>query len=91
MRTKRTKRYIDETAKEHGLRSPQVQEVAESMFRFASQIMSEGNRNIMDFGEVRLMGWGVFKVKPGRLAFFKKLNDAKKQERSGKTSKRRKS
>lgn len=77
MRTKRTKEYIDEVARKHGLRSSQVQEVAESMFRFTSQIMTEGNRNIMDFGEVRLMGWGVFKVKEGRIKFFERLRDEK--------------
>lgn len=77
MRTKRTKGYIDEVARKHGLRSSQVQEVAESMFRFTSQIMTEGNRNIMDFGEVRLMGWGVFKVKEGRIKFFERLRDEK--------------
>ena len=79
MRTKRTRRYIEETAQEHGLRPSEVQGVAESMFRFVGQVMTEGNRKLMDFGEIRLMGWGVFKVKEGRRKHFEELNNNRGQ------------
>lgn len=81
MRTKRTRGYIDETAKEFGITPVKVQEVTESMFRFVTEIMTEGNKKLMDFGEVRVMGWGVFKVKPGRKRFFEKYNSNERNKR----------
>ena len=77
MRTKRTKKYMDETATEHGVRPSEVKEVADSMFDFVAEVMSEGDRERLDFPEIRLMKWGVFKVKPGRRKHFKKINDEK--------------
>jgi hypothetical protein len=83
MRTKRTKGYIDSTAKEHGLKSAQVLEITESMFRFTAQIMTEGNRKLLDFGEVRLMRWGVFKVREGRRKHFERINNGKRNKTTG--------
>jgi len=77
MRTKRTRGYIVETAKEFELNASQVQEVAESMFRFTADVMGEGNRVLLDFHEIRLMKWGVFKVKPGRRKHFERIRDEK--------------
>jgi hypothetical protein len=77
MRTKRTKGYMDEVAKIHGVRTSQVNDVAESMFRFVATVISEGDKKLLQFGEIRLFKWGVFKVKEGRRKFFKKLNDEK--------------
>jgi len=85
MRTKRTKGYIVETSKETGVSPPQVQEVAESMFRFTAEVMSKGNKQLLDFDEVRLMKWGVFKVRPGRKKHFERLRD----EKSNNTRKQR--
>lgn len=68
---------MEETANEHGVRSSQVKDVADSMFDFVAEIMSEGDRKGLNFAEVRLMGWGVFKVKEGRRRHFKKLRDEK--------------
>lgn len=75
MRTKRTKKYLEEIAKEEGLTVGQVQEVTESFFRFTAQVMSEGNRKLMDFSAIRLMKWGVFKVKEGRKRYFEQINN----------------
>ena len=68
---------MDETAKELNLRSNKVKEVAESMFRFVAIVMSEGNKKLLDFSEIRLMKWGVFKVKEGRRKHFERLRDGK--------------
>jgi len=75
MRTKRTKKYLDEIAKEEGLRASQVQEVAESFFRFTADVMSEGNKKLLDFSSVRIMKWGIFQVKEGRKKYFKQINE----------------
>jgi len=77
MRTKRTKNYILETAKEFGLPASKVQEVGESMFRFTAQVMSEGNKKLLDFHEIRLMKWGIFRVREGRRKHFERLRDEK--------------
>jgi len=84
MRTKRTKGYIVETAKEFELSASQVQEVAESMFRFTAEIMGEGNKVLLDFHEVRLMKWGIFKVREGRRKHFEKFNNIREQRSSNK-------
>jgi len=68
---------MQETATEHGVRPSQVKEVADSMFDFVAEVMSEGDRKRLDFPEIRLMKWGVFKVKPGRKKHFKKIRDEK--------------
>jgi hypothetical protein len=68
---------MEETAKETGVTVPQVKEVGDSMFRFVAQIMSEGDRETLQFGEIRLMRWGIFKVKEGRKKHFEKINNEK--------------
>jgi len=68
---------MDETAVEFGLRSTQVKEIAESMFRFTADVMSEGNKQLLDFHEIRLMKWGLFKVREGRRKHFQRLRDEK--------------
>jgi len=78
MRTKRTREYIDETATEHGIRSTQVKEITDSMFEFVADIMSDGDRLNLNFPEIRLMKWGVFKVREGRRKHFERINDEKK-------------
>jgi len=77
MRTKRTKGYIEETANEHGVGSNQVKEITDSMFEFVAEVMSEGDRKRLDFPEIRLMKWGVFKVKEGKRKQFEKINNEK--------------
>ena len=79
MRTKRTRGYMDEVANEHGVKPSEVKEVADSMFDFVAEVMSEGDRKRLNFPEIRLMKWGVFKVKEGRKKHFKKVNDGKKK------------
>jgi len=65
---------MEETATEHGVRPSQVKDVADSMFEFVAEIMSEGDRKGLNFAEIRLMKWGVFKVKEGRRKHFEKIN-----------------
>lgn len=79
MRTKRTKGYINETADEHGIRPNQVKEIADSMFDFVAEVMAQGERESLNFPEIRLMKWGVFKVKPGRRKHFERINKQKKK------------
>lgn len=75
MRTKRTKIYIEETADEHGVKQNQVKEIADSMFEFAAEVMGEGERESLNFPEIRLMKWGIFKVKEGRRKHFERINN----------------
>ena len=77
MRTKRTKVYIEETAKECGVTPSQVKGVAESMFEFAAEVMAEGERKSLNFPEVRLMGLGIFRVKEGKRKQFERINNEK--------------
>ena len=84
MRSKRTKKHHDTIAKKEGLRLGEVQEITESFFRFTAQVMSEGNRKLMDFSDVRIMKLGIFKVKEGRRKHFERLNklhDVKKRSK----------
>ncbi|KKK51453.1 hypothetical protein LCGC14_3114820 [marine sediment metagenome] len=66
---------MEETASEHGVTLSQVKDIANSMFEFVAEIMSEGDRKGLNFAEIRLMRWGVFKVKEGRRRHFKRLQD----------------
>jgi hypothetical protein len=75
MRTKRTRDYINILAKKYNLEPKQVLEITESMFRFTAQTMTNSNRKLMWFDEVRLMGWGVFRVKEGRRKYFERYNE----------------
>jgi hypothetical protein len=54
-----------------------VLEIAESMFRFTAEVMTDANRKLLIFDEVRLMKWGVFRVKEGRRKHFERLNNEK--------------
>jgi preprotein translocase subunit SecB len=66
---------MEETATEHGVRSSQVKDVADSMFEFVVEVMVDGDRKGLNFAEIRLMKWGVFKVKEGRKRHFERLRD----------------
>ena len=79
MRTKRTKGYIEETANEHGVRPSEVKDVADSMFEFVADVMADGDRVNLNFPEIRLMKWGIFKVREGRRKHFEKLRDGQKK------------
>ena len=87
MRTKRTRGYIQEVAKNHGVSDAQVERIVESFFRFTAEVMKEGNVQTMDFSDVRIMKWGVFRVKEGRKKFFRELNEKKKNEESNRNNK----
>ena len=75
MRTKRTKQYIEDVAKEQHVTPSQVKGVADFMFEFVAESMAEGERKSLDFPEIRVMGWGLFKVKEGRRKHFEKINN----------------
>ena len=66
---------MEKTANEFGLKMEQMQEIAEAPFRFTAQVMSDGNRKLLDFKSVRIMYWGKFLVKEGRKKLFQKIND----------------
>jgi len=68
---------MEETADEHGVKQSQVKEIADSMFEFVAEVMSEGERKSLNFPEIRLMKWGIFKVKEGRRKHFEKINKEK--------------
>ena len=78
MRTKRTKGYIEETAQEYGVRPSQVKDVADSMFEFVTEIISEGDRKRLNFPEIRLMKWGIFTVRESKRKQFEKVRDGRK-------------
>ena len=80
MRTKRTREFIDEVAKNNNLRTDEATEIVESFFRFTAEAMADGNKNTMEFDQIRLMKWGVFKVKEGRKNFFKRLKEKQDEE-----------
>lgn len=87
MRTKRTRGYIQEVARDHNVSDTQVEKVVESFFRFTAEVMKEGNPQTMDFSDIRIMKWGVFRVKEGRKKFFRKLNEKNKNEESNRNNK----
>lgn len=75
MRSKTTKKYLDACAAEHGITIKQMTEIAEAPFRFTAEVFRQGNRETMDFSSVRIMYFGRFAVKPGRLKHFKEKNE----------------
>lgn len=75
MRTKRTRTHIEKVAKEYGITYDQAEEIVESFFRFTAEAMKEGNRKTMDFADIRLLKFGVFRVKEGRKKHFKRINE----------------
>ena len=77
MRTRKNKLRIAEIAKQHNITYDQAEEIIESVFRFTADTMKEGNKQTLDFSHVRIIKWGVFKVKPGRREFLKRLRDEK--------------
>jgi nucleoid DNA-binding protein len=82
MRTKVTKKYLEDVAKEQGITLSQMQEIVEAPFKFTSEVFSKGNRETMEFDSVRLMYFGVFKVKEGRKKRFKQINNDKNSIKS---------
>ena len=74
MRTRRTRKHIDDIANKHKLTVDQTQEIIDTFFRFTADVMKEGNKKTMEFDQVRILKWGVFKVKEGRKRFFERLN-----------------
>jgi hypothetical protein len=83
LRTKRTKKYLEDIAKSKGLRLSETQEITESFFRFVAQVMSEGDRKTMNFSDIRLFKWGIFKVKQGRRKHFEKINNKRSKGTNG--------
>lgn len=77
MRTKRTKDYIKEVAGKYNITYEQAEEIVESFFRFTAETMKEGNRKTMEFPDIRIIKWGVFRVKEGRRKHFERLNNEK--------------
>jgi hypothetical protein len=74
---------MEETATEHRVRPSQVKDVADSMFEFVAEVMAEGDRKGLNFAEMRLMKWGVFKVKEGRRKYFERLRDERNKRTDG--------
>ena len=58
---------IKRIAKEHGLREIAVETIIRSQFYKVSTVMKEGN-----YENIRLEGFGIFAVKPGRLDYKNK-------------------
>ena len=81
MRTKRSKKYIEDTADELGVKPSQVKAVADSMFDFVADTISEADRKRMNFPDIRLMNWGIFTVRESKRKQFEKVNN----ERSTRT------
>lgn len=82
MRSKKTRTHLENLAKKHGLRLSQVEEIVEAPFRFFVQVASEGNKEKLNFGSVRIIKWGLFSVKEGRKEYFKRLKNDQKNVNS---------
>lgn len=75
MRSKTTRKYLEDIAKELNITVAQAQEIAEAPFQFVAKVFKEGDRTAMNFNSVRIMYFGRFMVKKGRVEHFKKIND----------------
>jgi predicted transcriptional regulator len=74
MRTKRTKQYLEDIARDENLRLSETQEITESFFKFVAQVMAEGDRKTMEFANIRVFKWGLFRVKEGRKKHYERIN-----------------
>jgi len=77
MRTKRTRTYIKNVADKYNISYLQAEEIIESFFRFTAESMKQGDKENMEFSDIRLLKFGVFKVKEGRRKHFEKLKNEK--------------
>lgn len=70
---------MEKLAKKNHISFSQAEEIAEAPFRFFLKISAEADRENLIFDSVRILKWGVFGVKKGRLEHFKKImeNDKK--------------
>ena len=75
MKSKRTRQLIRKIAQDESLTIKQVDEIVYSFFRFTSKRMSEGDRKNLNFDQIRLFKFGVFKVKEGRRKYLKRRNE----------------
>ena len=71
MRSKFSKDLIRKIAEGEGLTIKQVENIVYSFFWFTSKTMNEGDRENVEFGEIRLYKFGVFKVKEAKKKFLK--------------------
>ncbi len=61
---------IKRLAKEYGLREIAVETIVKSQFNKVIEVMKEGGHK-----NIRLQGFGIFAVKPGRLDYKKKKDE----------------
>lgn len=81
MRSKKTEEHLVRIAKKYNISVNQMREIAEAPFRLLLKITSESDRDNLIFDSLRIINWGVFAVKKGRLEHFKKLkNDKQKSQ-----------
>lgn len=78
MRSRKTKTYLEELAKKHNIKVSQMEDIAKAPFKFLAEIISESDREKLEFDSVRIIGLGLFSVKEGRKEFFKEINNDKK-------------
>lgn len=70
MRSKRTKGIIRKIAEKENLTIKQVEEIVFSFFWFTSKTMKEGDRKNLEFAEIRIFKFGVFKVREGKKKYL---------------------
>ncbi len=66
MRSKITRNIIRKIAEKENLTVKQVEEIVFSFFWFTSKRMSEGDKYTRTYHSIRLLKFGIFKVKDGK-------------------------
>lgn len=77
MRSKKTEEHLVKLAKKHGITLSQMREIAEAPFRLLLKVTAESDRENLIFDSLRIINWGLFSVKKGRLEHFKKIKHDK--------------
>ena len=80
MKSRESKRLIEQLAKKHKLTIAQVHDIVYAPFAFVAETMRSGNRETMDFKSVYLRHFGTFMVKPGRRKYFLEYMKQQKQK-----------
>lgn len=73
-------KIVKELAKEYDLTYMETKEIVKSQFECVADVMRNGNREDMEFKSIRLPNFGIFRPMPGRVEFYKKLNEKQRND-----------
>ena len=87
MKSKRSKAKIRQIAEQEGLTVKQVEDIVNAPFRFTAKIMASGDKEKVEFSNIRIFKFGLFIVKEGRKRYFRQHKEIIKENLKKKNEK----